>query len=112
MASWYLPCICPIVSSLSSRSVPANNRSLAPRADRNFEDNEVNQEGQKDAVRERGVRQMRDCWAGVEGLVSCVGGGEGTRSGGTETRADAALRIVRLRMCQSMAAGKEGKEAG
>jgi hypothetical protein len=40
--SWNLPCICPIISSLSRRSAPARTNSRAVRADRNLLDRPVN----------------------------------------------------------------------
>lgn len=63
---------------------------------------EVNQEDQNGFVEERSVRQVY-----VTGLLV-----ESVSRGGTETRADVVLRMVRERRCQFIALGMEGKEVG
>ena len=73
--------------------------------ERNLVERSVNQEDQKGLVEERSVRQVYV--SGLSGLL-----GECVRSGGTETRAEVVLRMVRERVCQSMALGMEGKEVG
>jgi hypothetical protein len=42
-AIWNFPCICPIMSSLSSRSVPARTSKRAVRTERKELDRDVNQ---------------------------------------------------------------------
>ena len=101
------PCICPIISSLSSLSVPASRSSLPPQDSRNFLESPMNQFSQKGLVAERSVRQVH--WDGddvvEEGLFSI-------RRDGTETRAELVLRMVRERVCHSMPLAREGKEVG
>src|SRR5271168_1047342 len=101
------PCIWPIISSLSSLSVPASRSSLPPRDSRNFLESPTNQFSQKGLVAERSVRQIH--WDGddvvEEGLSSIS-------RDGTETRAELVLRMVRERVCHSMPLAREGKEVG
>ena len=88
------PCICPIVNSLSSRSVPASSSNFPPLAARNFELSPTNQFSQNGCVALRLVRQVH-----VEGVED--ENGEAQSREGTETRADKELRIVRVRMLKS-----------
>ena len=91
------------VRSLSSRSVPASNNNLAgPGVLRNFEERPVNQDGQYGFVALRSVNQVY----AVENGSSCLS------NAGTETQADRVFRIVRLRMCHSIAEGRDGKDLG
>ncbi len=77
-----------------------------------------NQEGQKGWVRWRLVRKVYFVgWGGgwgveVEVVVDCAGEGDGVIKAGTETRAEALLRIVRERVCHSIALVIEGNEEG
>ncbi len=86
-----VPCICPIMSSLSKRSVPASNRSFPPLASRNFLLNPMNQSSQKGFVAARLVCHLYF----REVLASS---GSSWSKEGTETRADSELRIVRERV--------------
>ena len=91
---YHIPCICPIISSLSRRSVPANRSNLPPRAARNFLLNPINQPSQKGCVAARSVRQIQLlAW-----LAVAAGSRSWCNSEGTEMRADVALRIVRERV--------------
>jgi hypothetical protein len=101
------PCIWPIISSLSSLSVPASRSSLPPRDSRNFLESPTNQFSQKGLVAERSVRHLH--WDGDEVVVE---GLSSVRRGGTETRAELVLRMVRERVCHSMPLAREGKEVG
>ena len=104
-----VPCIWPIISSLSSLSVPASRSSLPPRDSRNFLESPTNQFSQKGLVAERSVRHLHwdgDEVVGEEEELSSV------RRGGTETRAELVLRMVRERVCHSMPLAREGKEVG
>src|SRR5277367_5819232 len=85
------PCIWPIISSLSSLSVPASRSSLPPRDSRNFLESPTNQFSQNGLVAERSVRHLH--WDGDEVVV--VEGLSSVRRGGTETRAELVLRMVR-----------------
>src|SRR5256885_1598964 len=86
-----IPCICPIVNSLSSLSVPARSSSLPPLASKNFLLSPTNQPSQNGCVLAKSVRQtqVRD---GVSGDGFC------RRRAGTAIRADVLLRIVRDRI--------------
>lgn len=86
-----LPCIWPIINSLSNRSVPASNNSFPPRASRNFRLKPTNQFSQKGFVAERFVRHN-------QGRAVSVGSLSSYKSDGTEARADVVLRIVRERV--------------
>lgn len=57
--SWNLPCIWPIISSLSSRSAPASTRMRAVRVDKNLLDSPVNQPNVK-GQRNKGGNQKRE----------------------------------------------------
>jgi hypothetical protein len=59
-------------------------------------------------VAERSVRHLH--WDGDE--VVEVEGLSSVRRGGTETRAELVLRMVRERVCHSMPLAREGKEVG
>ena len=85
------PCICPIINSLSSRSVPARMRSFPPRASRNFRLRPMNQFSQNGFVAVRFVRQ-------IHGFDASDGGISLRRRDGTEAHAEVRLRIVRDRM--------------
>lgn len=87
----YIPCICPIISSLSSRSVPASSNSFPPFASRNFLLRPTNQSCQKGCVAARSVRQTQ-AFAAFEAF------GSWRSREGTETRAEVVLRMVRDRM--------------
>ena len=90
--NYYIPCICPIINSLSSLSVPANRSSLPPRASRNFLLRPVNQFSQKGFVLARSVRHFQD-------VATCESvDGSSRRRPWTDTRAEAVLRIVRDRV--------------
>lgn len=69
-----LPCICPIINSLSNLSVPARRRSLPPRAERNLLLRPVNQSCQNGWVAARSVRQVHDSRCGSGGGVWEVDG--------------------------------------
>lgn len=84
---WNLPCICAIVMSLSSRSVPARIKSLAVRDERNFCVNPVNHSFQYCSEATRSVRQTYSGFCAVD-LA------EGITSGGKETRADSVFLTV------------------
>jgi hypothetical protein len=86
-----IPCIWPIVNSLSNLSVPARSSSLPPLASKNFLLSPLNQPSQNGCVLAKSVRQtqVRD---GVCGDGFCL------RRAGTAIRADVLLRIVRDRM--------------
>lgn len=58
----HLPCICPIMSSLSSRSVPASKSNFPPFAVRNLWLRPMNQPSQKGCVAARLVRQVQGAW--------------------------------------------------
>lgn len=105
------PCICPIINSLSNLSVPASSSNLPPLARRNLLDKPTNQFSQNGFVAERSVRHVHCRWlpdaAEVdEELISS------TSRGGTETRAEVVLRMVRERVCHSMPEARDGKEVG
>ena len=90
------------IKSLSSRSVPASNNNLAgPGVWRNLEERPVNQDGQYGFVAPRSVNQVN----AVKDWSSCLS------NAGTETQADRVFRMVRLRMCHSIAEGRDGKGA-
>ena len=74
------PCIWPMMSSLSSRSVPARIRSLPPRAVRNFLLRPTNQPSQNGRDAAKSVLQVQ--------ADSDESLGLGRRSAGTDTRAD------------------------
>jgi hypothetical protein len=67
----------------------------------------TNQFSQKGLVAERSVRHLH--WDGDEVIVE---GLSSVRRGGTETRAELVLRMVRERVCHSMPLAREGKEVG
>src|SRR4051812_32186237 len=50
-----IPCICPIVNSVSNRSVPASNNIFPPLASRNFLLSPTNQPSQNGCVAARSV---------------------------------------------------------
>lgn len=92
-----VPCIWPMISSLSRRSVPARRRSLPPLAVRNLWLRPVNQVFQKGWVADRLVRQDQGGWVlEVVGVVVVVVGW--WRREGTEMRAEVGERIVRVRV--------------
>lgn len=101
MCREYLPCIWPIINSLSSLSVPARSNSLPPRDSRNFFERPTNQPSQKGFVAPRSVRQNH--------LSVAV---DSSSSDGTETRADVVLRIVLDFRCHSMPEASVGKDFG
>ena len=70
-ASWNLPCICPIINSLSNLSVPANTNNLAVRALKNILESPSNHERQYGAVDRRGVRQITGGTTGEMGDRGC-----------------------------------------
>ena len=87
--------------SVSKRSVPANSSNFAgPGVLRNFADKPVNHSGQYGFVALRSVSQVQDPGS------SCLS------SAGTDTQAERVFRMVRVRMCHSMAEGREGKDVG
>ena len=69
----YSPCICPTISSVSKRSVPASRSSFPPRAERNLALKPSNQPCQKGWVAARSVRQLYD--AGVPFATGVASGG-------------------------------------
>lgn len=85
------PCICPIINSLSNRSVPARTSNFPALPSRNFRLRPMNQFSQNGLVADRSVRQ-------THGFAGSVGWDCLWRSGGTETRAEVLLRIVRERV--------------
>lgn len=102
-SSWYFPCIWPIISSLSSLSVPARMSSLPPAASRNFLLRPTNQLCQKGCVAARSVRQRQG---------RAEPSAASTRSAGTETEVEAGLRMVRERRCHSMPDESDAKAEG
>lgn len=86
-----IPCICPIINSLSNLSVPASSSSLPPRASRNFLLKPTNQFSQKGFVAERLVRH-------TQGRDGSLGSLSSYNRDGTEARADVVFRIVRERV--------------
>lgn len=86
-----IPCICPIINSLSSLSVPASSSSLPPRASRNFLLKPTNQFSQKGFVAERLVRH-------TQGRDGSLGSLSSYKRDGTEARAEVVFRIVRERV--------------
>lgn len=83
-----IPCICPIINSLSNLSVPASSSNLPPRASRNFLLKPTNQFSQKGFVAERLVRH-------TQGRDGSLGSLSSYKRDGTEARAEVAFRIVR-----------------
>jgi hypothetical protein len=79
------------VRLVSNRSVPASNRSFPPFASRNFLLNPINQSSQKGFVAARSVCHLNF-------LEELVARGSSWSREGTETLADAVLRIVRDRV--------------
>lgn len=88
-----LPCICPIINSLSNRSVPASKSNFPPLALRNFSLRPTNQPCQKGCVAARSVRQVQ----GLGSFKSDDGCRSWRRSEGTEMRAAVVFRMVRER---------------
>lgn len=86
-----IPCICPIINSLSNLSVPASSSSLPPRASRNFLLKPTNQFSQKGFVAERLVRH-------TQGRDGSLGSLSSYNRDGTEARAEVVFRIVRERV--------------
>lgn len=91
----HVPCICPIISSLSSRSVPARSSSFPPRESRNFRLRPINQFSQNGFVAERSVRHTQGREASLGWLSSYI-------SDGTEARADVLFRMVRERVLRDL----------
>lgn len=94
LAEWFskcIPCICPIINSLSNLSVPASSSSLPPRASRNFLLKPTNQFSQKGFVAERLVRH-------TQGRDGSLGSLSSYKRDGTEARAEVVFRIVRERV--------------
>ncbi|KAI6875865.1 hypothetical protein KC323_g70 [Hortaea werneckii] len=93
--NWNFPCICPIMRSLSNRSVPARISNFAPLPLRNFSDMPLNQSSHQGAVALRSVRQVyfpKGVWM---------------RSEGTEASALRLSRTVRERRCHWIASSTE-----
>ena len=99
-----IPCICPIISSLSNRSVPASRSSFPPLAFRNFLLKSRNQPSQKGCVAVRSVCHVH----GRESVPGDWGRRSWRRSEGTEIRAELRLRMVWDRMLRWTLSRKGG----
>jgi len=97
----YLPCIWPIINSLSSLSVPARSNSLPPRDSRNFFDSPTNQPSQNGFVAPKSVRHDH---------LSVTF--DSSSRDGTDTLAEMVLRIVLDFRCHSMPEARVGKDFG
>lgn len=99
-----LPCICPIVNSLSNLSVPASNNNFPPLASKNFLLNPTNQPSQNGCVAARSVLHPQ--------VLLLLSPSSNFNKAGTLVLALIEFRIVRDRMCHSIPEDKEAKPRG
>lgn len=91
------PCICPIVNSVSNRSVPASNNNFPPLAPKNLRLNPVNHPSQNGCVAARSVRHRHANFP----PSSSPSGGPSTNNPGTLTLALLTPLTVLLLTCHS-----------